>query len=102
MGDVIEHVSDPVQAMEQVNSLLNDNGVIWLSTPNFEAAFSKIAGHNDPMRREVSHKNYFSRPSLFKLLEMFRLMSVDYRISSHYNGSMEVVAVKSKTGDDFD
>ena len=46
------------------------------------------------MRREASHKNYFSRFSLFNLLDRFDLVPVEYRISSHYNGSMEVIVIK--------
>lgn len=94
MGDVIEHVSDPVAAMEKLCELLNDGGCIWLSTPNFDGAYSRAMGHGDAMRREPAHKNYFSRFSLFKLLERFRLVPVDYKHSSHYNGSVEVIAVK--------
>jgi 2-polyprenyl-3-methyl-5-hydroxy-6-metoxy-1,4-benzoquinol methylase len=93
MGDVIEHVSDPMAALKKVRELLADGGVVWISTPNYEAAFAKVAGHNDPMRREPSHKNYFSRNSLFKLLETHGFAPVDYRVSAHYNGSMEVIAV---------
>jgi len=94
MGDVIEHVSDPVQAIKKTYELLKNNGAIWMSTPNFESAFSTVTGHADPMRREGSHKNYFSRASLFKLLKMANLVPVNYRISSHYNGSMEITIVK--------
>ena len=94
MGDVIEHVTDPVASMEKVYGILNEGGCIWLSTPNFDGAFSHVAGHKDPMRREATHKNYFSRHSLFGLLERFHLVPVDYRLSSHYNGSVEVIAVK--------
>jgi 2-polyprenyl-3-methyl-5-hydroxy-6-metoxy-1,4-benzoquinol methylase len=94
MGDVIEHVSDPVVVMKKVYSLLTQNGVVWISTPNFDAAFSKLAGHNDPMRREAGHKNYFSRNSIFKLFEITGFAPVEYKISAHYNGSMEIICVK--------
>jgi SAM-dependent methyltransferase len=94
MGDVLEHVSDPNRAIEKANELLHENGVLWISTPNFESAFSFVAGHNDPMRRQQYHLNYFSRDSLYKLLERSGLAPVEYRISAHYNGSMEVAAVK--------
>ena len=94
LGDVIEHVSDPVRTVEKTYELLNDDGVLWISTPNFESSFAVVAGHNDPMRKEVEHKNYFSRVSLLGLLERFNYVPVDYRISGHYNGSMEVIAIK--------
>jgi SAM-dependent methyltransferase len=94
LGDVIEHVPNPAQSLAKAYCLLNDNGVLWISTPNFESCFSSFAGHDDPMRMEATHKNYFSRFSLFNLLDRFEFMPVDYRVSSHYNGSMEVIVVK--------
>ena len=93
-GDVIEHVSDPVAALEKLNALLNDDGVLWLSTPNFDSAYSIYYDHFDPMRIEVTHKNYFSRTSLLIILEQCRFKPVDYLVSDHYEGSMEVICVK--------
>ena len=95
MGDVLEHVSDPVAAMQKANDLLCDDGAIWVSTPNFDSAFSITAGHDDVMRRQQYHLNYFSRHSFYLLLAKCGLMPVDYNISSHYRGSMEVISVKS-------
>ena len=94
MGDVLEHVSDPVKAIEKAESLLSDDGALWISTPNFDSAVSVIYGHKEPMRREQYHINYFSRESLLALLERFNLVAVEYRISRSYNGSMEVIALK--------
>ena len=94
MGDVLEHVNDPVKAVEKVSAILKDDGAVWISTPTFESAFSAVVGHADPMLRQQYHLNYFSRESLYTLLGKFGLAPVDYHISAHYNGSMEVVAVK--------
>ncbi|MCL2078862.1 MAG: glycosyltransferase [Oscillospiraceae bacterium] len=95
MGDVLEHVSDPDKALAKAESLLSDDGALWISTPSFESAFSCVVGHDDAMRRQPFHLNYFSRESLYMLLERNYLMPVDYQISEYYNGSMEVVAVKT-------
>ena len=92
--DVIEHVSDPVLAIKKLYTLLKDDGVILLSTPNFDSAFSSFSGHNDPMRLEVSHKNYFSRISLFSLLEQCGFRPMEYQVSDYYNGSMQIIIVK--------
>lgn len=94
MGDVIEHVSDPIAALKKAEALLNDNGALWVSTPNFESAFSIVAGHDDPMKKQQYHLNYFSRDSFYMVLEQCGFVPVDYQISSHYNGSMEIIAVK--------
>lgn len=95
MGDVLEHVSDPSRALSKAEGLLKDNGALWISTPSFESAFTLVAGHDDPMRKQQYHLNYFSRESLYSLLERNGLVPVDYQISGHFNGSMEVVAVKA-------
>jgi len=94
MGDVLEHVSDPDAALAKAESLLNENGALWISTPSFESAYSCVVNHNDPMRRQQYHLNYFSRESLYALLEKNYLIPVNYEISDHFNGSMEVVAIK--------
>ena len=95
MGDVLEHVSDPVAAMHKANELLNDDGAIWVSTPNFDSAYSIVVGHDDPMKKQQYHLNYFSRHSYYTLLEKCGFVPVDYSISSHYRGSMEVISIKS-------
>ncbi|WP_139492309.1 class I SAM-dependent methyltransferase [Brevibacillus dissolubilis] len=94
MGDVIEHMADPVSALKKAHSLLVPNGVLWVSTPNFESAFSYVKKESDPMWLVVEHLNYFSFVSLRKTLEECGFEVVNYQVSSHYNGSMEVTAVK--------
>jgi len=94
MGDVIEHVPDPVSWMAKTAELLSDDGVLWISTPDFQSKFTTQKGHIDPMRRNITHFTYFSLTSLYALLRRFGLEPVIFRESQHYNGSMEVVAKK--------
>ncbi len=96
MGDVLEHVSDPVLAMNKAAELMKEDGALWVSTPNFDSAFSIVSGHKDGMKRQQYHVNYFSRDSFYSLLNKCGLMPVDYTISERYNGSMEVIAVKNR------
>ena len=95
MGDVLEHVSDPIQAIAKAESLLKDDGALWISTPSFESAHAMVVGHNDIMRRQQYHINYFSRESLYSILEQNNLVPVDYHVSGHYSGSMEVTIIKA-------
>ena len=53
MGDVIEHVTDPEAALRNAYKLLDDDGVLWLSTPNFESSFTKLK--KSPILCGVSH-----------------------------------------------
>lgn len=94
MGDVIEHVSSPTDALKNAYNLLEDDGVLWLSTPNYESAFSKMLKFNDPMWCEPHHITYFSYKGLANLAENCGFKVVDYQISSRYNGSMELILVK--------
>ena len=77
--------------LEKGHSMLNKEGVIWISTPNFESAFSYIMKDKDPMWRVCEHLNYFSYASLKNTLEKIGFAIVDY--SQHYNGCMEVTAI---------
>jgi 2-polyprenyl-3-methyl-5-hydroxy-6-metoxy-1,4-benzoquinol methylase len=94
MGDVIEHMQDPVGAIRKAHSLLAEQGVLWISTPNFESAFSMVMKEADAMWRIVEHLNYFSFRSLKKWLDIVGFDVVNYNVSGHYNGSMEVTAIK--------
>ncbi|MBX7133011.1 MAG: class I SAM-dependent methyltransferase [Fimbriimonadaceae bacterium] len=92
MGDVIEHMVDPMSSLRKAKSLLEPNGILWVSTPNWESAFSRLIKDADPMWRVVEHLNYFSYRSLKSTLESLGLEVIDYRVSTHYFGSMEVTA----------
>lgn len=94
LGDVLEHVSNPIDMLEKVYNLLDKEGVIWISTPNFESAFTYIMKDKDPMWRVCEHLNYFSYKSLKNVLEKIGFRIIDYRFSQHYNGCMEITATK--------
>jgi 2-polyprenyl-3-methyl-5-hydroxy-6-metoxy-1,4-benzoquinol methylase len=96
LGDVLEHIPNPSKMLEKAYNLLDKEGVIWISTPNFESAFSYIMKDKDPMWRVCEHLNYFSYISLKKTLEKTGFKTVDYKISQHYNGCMEITAIKTE------
>ena len=94
MGDVLEHMVDPVAAIRKAHSLLSDKGLLWISTPNFESAMSLVKGVDDPMKRVCEHLNYFSFKSLEKVLGENGFYIMDYKISLRFAGSMEVTCMK--------
>ncbi len=96
MGDVIEHVSSPEAALKNAYRLLEEDGVLWVSTPNFESAYSRFLKFDDPMWREPNHISYFSYVGIVKLAEKCGFKAVDYQVSKRYSGSMEVIFVKDK------
>lgn len=94
MGDVLEHIALPGDAVEKASRLLSPGGILWVSTPNYRSAFSRLVRDLDPMWRVCEHLNYFSYRSLRSLLERSGFAVEEYRVSTHYFGSMEVTARK--------
>lgn len=98
MGDVIEHVTAPEQALRNAHRLLADDGALWLSTPNFEGSFTRLMKFKDPMWLEPYHISYFSFAGLRALAEKCGFTVREYQVSNRYNGSMELILTKSAPG----
>ena len=94
MGDVIEHVTAPEQALRNAYNLLADDGVLWLSTPNFEGSFTRLMKFKDPMWMEPYHISYFSYTGLRAIAEKCGFTVREYQVSNRYNGSMELILTK--------
>jgi SAM-dependent methyltransferase len=47
MLNLIEHVADPVAVMSRAAELVDENGVIWLQTPNFRALDGRLFRHRN-------------------------------------------------------
>ena len=96
MGDVIEHVTSPKDCLLKAYRLLEDDGILWVSTPNYQGSFTRLRKFSDAMWKEPYHVSWFSREGLEKLAEDCGFEVLDYAISSHYNGSMELTLRKLK------
>jgi len=94
MGDVLEHDSHPDLMLGGVNAMLRRNGILYISTPNFDSAFTRVVGEQDWMRGVCEHINWFSRKSLFETLKRTGFEPIHYSVSRHFNGCMEVIARK--------
>lgn len=94
MGDVLEHSTEPVRMLRKAASLLSPSGVLWISTPNFESAFSRLTKDDSVLWRACEHLNYFCYRSLKAMLETMGTKVVDYAISRHCLGTMEITAIK--------
>lgn len=94
MGDVIEHLQRPMDGLKKAWELLEEGGILWLSTPNFESSFSRMMKAFDPMWCEPYHITYFSREGLLRLLDQVGFELLEYTVSNRYNGSMELLLRK--------
>ena len=90
MGDVLEHVIYPVKVLEKVKRMLADDGILWISTPNYNCAYARMQKFSHCMWHEVNHYTYVSYETLKNLLENMQLNIVHYDMSSRYIGSMEL------------
>lgn len=96
MWDVLEYVVHPVQVLERVKRLLADDGVLWISTPNYNCAYARMQKFSHCMWHELNHYTYVSYETLKRLLEDMQLDIVHYDMSSRYVGSMELFVQNAK------
>jgi len=94
MGDVLEHVSKPVKALQKAVGMLKDEGVLWISTPNYNSAYARMQKWQHCMWHEKNHFTFFSYEGLVPILDSLNLEVKQYRISDRFIGSMELFVVK--------
>jgi 2-polyprenyl-3-methyl-5-hydroxy-6-metoxy-1,4-benzoquinol methylase len=98
MGDVIEHMVNPIATLKKAADLLHKDGILWISTPNRESAHASLTKEKNPYWCTTQHFQFFSYHSLENILNELNFDVLDYEISPRYNGSMEIIAKKrSKT-----
>jgi len=95
MGDVFEHVIDPVRVLKNVKDMLKDDGMLWLSTPNYNCAYARMQKFTHFMWHELNHYTYVSYESMEKLLSSIGMEIKRYDISRRYIGSMELCIKKT-------
>jgi 2-polyprenyl-3-methyl-5-hydroxy-6-metoxy-1,4-benzoquinol methylase len=66
--DVIEHLTDPDQALKIANNLLKSNGLLVISYPDYGSIPAKIMGEKWPFLLSV-HLVYFNKRNIDLLLE---------------------------------
>lgn len=96
MGDVIEHVMSPETALRKVYDLLEDDGILWLSTPNYKSSFSRLQREDYVMWLEPYHLTFFSYEGLRQLCEKVGFEIMEYTVSNRYLGCMELFLRKKK------
>ncbi len=91
LGDVLEHVTDPVNVLLNVLNMLTDRGILWISTPNYNCAYARMEKFDHAMWHEKNHYTYMSYETLIALMDTLGAKPIRYDISSRYTGSMEVI-----------
>lgn len=72
MFNVLEHLSNPSQTLNQIKEILQPNGILAIDVPNefndFQTAGRDVHGLDDWWVTQPTHLNYFSKDSLVKFL----------------------------------
>ncbi|MGI8845047.1 MAG: class I SAM-dependent methyltransferase [Thermoleophilaceae bacterium] len=68
LGDVIEHLPDPVAALQRIRSLLVGDGVVCLAVPDAGSRVARLLGTRW-WSVIPTHVQYFTRGSLTRMLE---------------------------------
>jgi SAM-dependent methyltransferase len=66
--DVIEHLEDPVGAIDQMRRSLRPGGLLFVSTPDAGALVARVMGRRWHYLDPVQHLNLFSRRNLVHLI----------------------------------
>jgi SAM-dependent methyltransferase len=100
MADVLEHMPFPKRALQQVSSMLQDDGHLFVSMPNADAFVWDVLTQNgtNPYWGEIEHYHNFGRKRLWALLEECGFEPLRYTVSIRYRAGMEVIARKRPTG----
>ncbi|MDA7637792.1 class I SAM-dependent methyltransferase [Candidatus Pelagibacter sp.] len=73
MFNVLEHLADPVNSINQIKEILNPKGILVIDVPNefndFQTAGRDVHGLTDWWVAPPNHLNYFSKDSLVNFLE---------------------------------
>jgi 2-polyprenyl-3-methyl-5-hydroxy-6-metoxy-1,4-benzoquinol methylase len=83
LWDVIEHLTDPRVALEQVNRLLRPGGVVVVHTIDIDSLFARVMGARWPWLMEM-HIYYFSRRTLRAMLEQCGFEVLDDKPQGRY------------------
>jgi len=64
-NDVLEHLADPASALKNIRKVLNNNGILYINTPNLNWFRRKVFACAD---KKEHHFSLFSHETLFDLL----------------------------------
>ena len=82
--EVIEHLLDPLRALQSVWRAAKPGGRVFLSTPNFDALSRRILGRQWAVLSPAEHLYYFTEKSLGRLLT--RAGFAEVRFERQYQG----------------
>jgi 2-polyprenyl-3-methyl-5-hydroxy-6-metoxy-1,4-benzoquinol methylase len=80
MLDVLEHLNDPLEALKRLRGIINDEGLLVLSTVNLDGLHSRLREGDWPWFMR-SHLHYFSERTLAAMLRRAGFRLVEWQIA---------------------
>jgi 2-polyprenyl-3-methyl-5-hydroxy-6-metoxy-1,4-benzoquinol methylase len=80
MLDVLEHLNDPLEALKHLRGMINDEGLLVLSTVNLDGLHARMRKGDWPWFIR-SHLHYFSERTLGAMLARAGFRLVDWQIA---------------------
>jgi len=93
MADVLEHMPFPQDGLAAAQRLLQPEGVLFVSMPNYNCAAWRLldANNANPYWGELEHFHNFSRTRLYTLMKDMGFEAIHYGVSERYRVCMEVI-----------
>ncbi|HRZ30062.1 MAG TPA: class I SAM-dependent methyltransferase [Candidatus Paceibacterota bacterium] len=87
---VIEHLSDPIEALKILGKTLSHGGILVIETPDLEASIQKVTDHCNPLVCD-EHLFYWSKKSLHAIISRagFKILLVAHRSFDWKNSSIK-------------
>ena len=80
MNHVIEHLEDPIWALNKIRGMLSDKGMFIMGTPDFDSAAARRYGDRFRLLNDPTHISLFSSDSMHRCLRDngFKIKKVEY------------------------
>jgi SAM-dependent methyltransferase len=80
MNHVIEHLEDPIWALNKIRDMLNNGGIFIIGCPDFDSAAARRYGDRFRLLNDPTHISLFSSDSMHRCLRDngFKIKKVEY------------------------
>ena len=95
--DVLEHVANPVQFVNQLKNLLHNNGVILFFTPNTDSLAFGVGGQYNNLILPTLHLTYFNKASIYELAKITKLKVVYFETRGMDIGDIKSLSEWNRT-----
>lgn len=97
---VLEHVSDPLNIINEITDILADEGLLYIELPNDIPYINSFLNNTKKQKVLIhEHMNFFTTKSLYKIFNKDNFIILDSRIvkqNSEYFGEIEILRILAR------